>query len=393
MKKSLLVASAFFLITSVINENAFGMEKKEEESKKRHTSVGKPTPSAKPEKRRKSQEDTAEDTVVVDDHQQIATNFALIGQLARQMQVNQTPEDAALLAAAPAVEQASSSAPKPEKMEIEKTASESELTDSLRQALTPILGEKFHVIELKLEDLCQGQMGIKTSQKRLESGQARVETAIGRISTNQAAASQQLTRLEDATQQNNVLIVAVRGNVTEINRQITDLTQRTTGIGQQLTQLDGRVRTESERSATAHQELHRHIDQLIRRTSGAPITLLLFVAAATGVPLYLLQGIITAGIGTTVTVLATNQAYPICLQIAQNPAVQFIWRHINIRRGNAEEAPVAPVAPAQAQQHAIPGAPAVQAPQQAPAMPVAPAVQDQHQQAHAAPAEHHCEIM
>ncbi len=377
MKKSLLVVSAFFLITSVVTENAFGMEQKEEESKKRHTVGGRPTPNAQPEKRRKSEEDT----VIVDDQQETESNFALIGRLARQIQIQgqgtQDPEGAASLAATPALGLTSSSAPKPEKMEIEKTTSESELTDSLRQALTPILGEKLQVIELKLEDLCQGQMGIKTSQKRLELGQARVEAAIEKISTDQAAAGRQLTRLEDATQQNNVLIVAVRGNVTEINRQVADLTQSTTEIGRQLTQLDGRVRTESERSAAADQELHRHIDQLIRRTSGAPITLLFFVAAATGVPLYLLQGIITAGIGTTVMVLATNQAYPICLQIAQNPAVQFVWRHINIRRGNAEEAPVAPGAPAQ--QH--------------PAAPGAPAAQDQHQQAHAAPAQHHCAIM
>jgi len=98
MKKSLLVASAFFLITSVITENAFGMEKKEEESKKRHTAVGKPTPSAKPEKRRKSQEDTG----IVDDHQEIVPNFALIGRLARQMQIlergTQDPEGAAQIA-------------------------------------------------------------------------------------------------------------------------------------------------------------------------------------------------------------------------------------------------------------------------------------------------------
>ena len=40
MKKSLLIVSAFFLITSVSTENTFGMEKKEEESKKRHTAVG-----------------------------------------------------------------------------------------------------------------------------------------------------------------------------------------------------------------------------------------------------------------------------------------------------------------------------------------------------------------
>lgn len=381
MKKSLLIVSAFFLITSVSTENAFGMEKKEQESKKRYTAVGKPTPSAKPEKRQKLEEETS----TVDAHQETGTNFALIGQLARQMQVNQTPEDAALLAAVPAVEQASSSTPKPEKMEIEKTASESELTDSLRQALTPILGEKFRVIELQLEDLCQGQIGIKASQKRLESCQTRVEAAIERVSTNQAAASQQLTRLEDATQQNNVLIVAVRGNVTEINRQVADLTQRTTEIGRQLTQLDGRVRIGSERSVAAHQELHRHIDQLIRRTNGAPITLLLFVAAATGVPLYMLQGIVTAGIGTTVMVLATNQAYPICLQIAQNPAVQFILRHINIRRAHA-----IPAAPVERADVAV-GAPAPAVP--VPAAPGVPAAQDQHQQAHAAPAGHHCAIM
>ena len=341
MKKSLLIVSAFFLITSVSTENTFGMEKKEEESKKRHTAVGKPTPSAKPEKRRKSEEET----LAIEAPQETDTDFALIGRLARQIQmpeqIVQDPQGAALVPVAAAIEQANSSTTKTEKMEIEKTASESELTDSLRQALTPILGEKLQVIELQLEDICQGQIGIKASQKRLELGQTRVEAAIERVSTNQAAASQQLTRLEDATQQNNVLIVAVRGNVTEINRQVADLTQRTTEIGRQLTQLDGRVRTESERSATANQELHRHIDQLIRRTSGAPITLLLFVAAATGVPLYLLQGIVTAGIGTTVTVLATNQAYPICLQIAQNPAVQFIWRHINIRRAHA--IPAAPV--------------------------------------------------
>ncbi|MFH1254057.1 MAG: hypothetical protein V1646_01340 [bacterium] len=385
MKKSLLIVSAFFLITSVSTENAFGMEKKEEESKKRYTLDSTTAPSAQPKKRQKLEEETS----TVDAHQETGTNFALIGQLARQMQATQTPEDAALLAAAPAVEQDSSSTPKPEKMEIEKTASESELTDSLRQALTPILGEKFRVIELQLEDLCQGQIGIKASQKRLESGQTRVEAAIERVSTNQAAASQQLTRLEDATQQNNVLIVAVRGNVTEINRQVADLTQRTTEIGRQLTQLDGRVITEFERSATDHQDLRRHIDQLVRVTRGAPITLLLFVAAATGVPLYMLQGIVTAGIGTTVMVLATNQAYPICLQIAQNPAVQFILRHINIRRAHA-----IPAAPVERADVAV-GAPA-------PAVPV-PAVEAldarardaaQAQQRPAAPAEqHHCAIM
>ena len=91
----------------------------------------------------------------------------------------------------------------------------------------------------------------------------------------------------------------------------------------------------------------------------------------------MLQGIITAGIGTTVTVLATNQAYPICLQIAQNPAIQFIWRHINIRRAHAEEA--------QAQQAPAPVAPPAAAPVEQ--------AQDQHQ-APVAPAEqHHCEIM
>ncbi len=376
MKKSLLVVSAFFLITSVFPENAFGMERKEEEeSKKRHTVDGKPTPSVQPEKRRKSEEAT----VIVDDQQETESNFALIGRLARQIQiqeqVTQDPESTALLAAAPTGSLA---------IKLEQNMEESELTASLRQALEPILGvlgEQLQVIELKLEDLLQGQMGIKTSQKNLKSGLTRVEAGIEKISTDQVAAWCQLARLEDATQQNNVLILAVSKDVTEINQKLAGLTQRTTEIGQQLTQLDERVRTESERSAAAVQELHRHIDQLIRRTNGAPTTLLLFVAAATGVPLYLLQGIVTAGIGTTVTVLATSQAYPICLQIAQNPVVQYFWHHINGKRGHAEEAP------------AVQEAPDTQAPQQAPAAPVAPAAQDQHQQAHAAPAKHHCAIM
>ena len=159
-------------------------------------------------------------------------------------------------------------------------------------------------------------------------------------------------------------------------------------MGQQFTQINDRLRTGFEQTTTSTEEIRRNrpksvrrqIEQLTKRTtSGAPATVLLVVATVTGLPLYMLNGAIVAVLGTTVMVLATNQAYPIYMQISQNPTVQFILRLFNRRAAHAEETEVA--------EHRVAPVPApVPTPVPAPAPQVQAPNQTQAQQQPEAPA-------